>query len=77
MEIRPVNGQSEMSATGVMSSMISRRAAKIEALQWSPQDEFYSHRQRPSAEPAPQIKRERLILSITRPDGSKVLSVYA
>ena len=77
MEIRSVNDQSDMSAAGVTSSKILRRTAKIEALQRSPNNEFDSPRQSPSAEPTPQRKRERLVLSIKRHDGSEVLSVYA
>ena len=77
MEIRSINDQSDMSAVGVMSSMILRRAARIEALKRSSNNEFDSSRQSPSAEPTPQRKRERLILSIKRYDGSETLSVYA
>ena len=77
MEIRSVNDQSDMSAAGVISSMILPRAAKIEALKRSPNNEFDSPRQSPSAEPTPERKRERLVLSLKRYDGSEVLSVYA
>ena len=79
MEIKSVivNDQSNMSAAEVMSSKILRQAEKTKALEWwPPKDEFDSPRQRPSADPTPQIK-ERLVFSIKRQDGSDVLSIYA
>lgn len=70
------NDQSNMTYAGVLSSRILRQAKKIEAIEWSPKDEFDSPRQRPSAGIAPQVK-ERLVFSIKRRDGSDVLSIYS
>ena len=79
MEINPVivNGQNDGSAAGVMSNKILRRVEKIEALQWPSKGEFDPPRPRPTAGPTRQLKRERLVLSIKRHDGSELLAVYA
>lgn len=78
MEIEPAIGsdQSSILAREVMSSRILRRAEKIEALEWRAKDEFDPPRQMPTTASTPEMKRKRLALSIERPDGSEVLSIY-
>lgn len=60
MGIRSVIGRDKrnISEVGAMIGNILRRAAKIEALQWPPNEYFDSTRQRTNPDPIVQIKRE-------------------
>lgn len=74
MEIKSncINGQSAFSANGVIIGRLLTRTAehKFVALQDTPHI-------RARDEPIYEIRKERLVLSITRHDGSEILSIYA
>ena len=78
MEIRPVNNndQSNLSATEIMRRKVLRRPERVEAIKSLSRDESQPPKQS-NIEPGLKIKRERLVLSISRPDGSALIAIYA
>jgi hypothetical protein len=79
MEVRSVieSAQNNMYVAELRSSMIMRRAARVEASQWLSREEFESSGRSSTADPAPQTKRGESIPSIKRSDDSRLLSIYA
>ena len=79
METKTVirNGRGAILTVQVEKGTTSRQSARSRPLLSPRTSNFDSPEQEPGIEAIPQTKRERLVRSITRHDGSEVLSIHS